>query len=221
MKEIVCGAPNARAGLTTIYAPIGAYVPGLGVTLVEKPVRGVVSNGMLCSASELELADESDGIQELPPEIPVGTPVAGLFGAEPVIDFEVTPNRPDWLGVAGIARDLAAASVGKLKHFDIAVVRGAFPSPISVRPGRARDVSGLRRSGHSRRQERPVARLAAEASDRHRPALDQPAGRCDQSDRPTTAARPLHVYDLAKLSGTEIVVRAGAGPRPRRARRNI
>ena len=133
MKEIVCGAPNARAGLTTIYAPIGAYVPGLGVTLVEKPVRGVVSNGMLCSASELELSDESAGIQELPPEIPVGTPVAGLFGAEPVIDFEVTPNRPDWLGVAGIARDLAAASVGKLKHFDIAVVRGAFPSPISVR----------------------------------------------------------------------------------------
>src|SRR5689334_16400994 len=66
MKEIVCGAPNARAGLTTIYAPIGAYVPGLGVTLVEKPVRGVVSNGMLCSASELELSDESDGIQELP-----------------------------------------------------------------------------------------------------------------------------------------------------------
>ncbi|MFN3353427.1 MAG: YtpR family tRNA-binding protein, partial [Brevundimonas sp.] len=66
VKEIVCGAPNARAGLTTIYAPTGAYVPGLGVTLVEKPVRGVVSNGMLCSASELELADESDGILELP-----------------------------------------------------------------------------------------------------------------------------------------------------------
>ena len=65
-KEIVCGAPNARAGLTTIYAPIGAYVPGLGVTLVEKPVRGVVSNGMLCSASELETASESDGIMELP-----------------------------------------------------------------------------------------------------------------------------------------------------------
>ena len=64
-KEIVCGAPNARAGLTTIYAPIGAYVPGLGVTLVEKPVRGVVSNGMMCSASELEVAEESDGILEL------------------------------------------------------------------------------------------------------------------------------------------------------------
>src|ERR1700710_1131731 len=65
-KEIVCGAPNPRAGLTTIYAPIGAYVPGLGVTLVEKPVRGVVSNGMMCSAKELEVAEESDGILELP-----------------------------------------------------------------------------------------------------------------------------------------------------------
>ena len=85
-KEIVCGAPNARAGITVVYAPIGAYVPGLGVTLVEKPVRGVVSLGMLCSASELELADESDGIQELPPEIPVGTPVAGLWLAGDYLD---------------------------------------------------------------------------------------------------------------------------------------
>ncbi|MFY7976872.1 MAG: YtpR family tRNA-binding protein, partial [Brevundimonas sp.] len=106
MKEIVCGAPNARAGLVTIYAPIGAYVPGLGVTLVEKPVRGVVSNGMLCSAAELELADESDGILELADDLAVGAPAAAVFGVEPVIDFEVTPNRPDWLGVAGIARDL-------------------------------------------------------------------------------------------------------------------
>src|SRR5690606_26255552 len=132
MKEIVCGAPNARAGLTTIYAPIGAYVPGLGVTLVEKPVRGVVSNGMLCSGAELELADDSDGILELSDELQVGAPAAGVFGAEPVIDFEVTPNRPDWLGVAGIARDLAAAGLGKLTTPEIAPVAGAFDSPVSV-----------------------------------------------------------------------------------------
>ena len=124
LKEIVCGAPNARAGLTTIYAPIGAYVPGLGVTLVEKPVRGVVSNGMLCSAAELELADDSDGILELSDDLQVGAPAAGVFGAEPVIDFEVTPNRPDWLGVAGIARDLAAAGLGKLTTPEIAPVAG-------------------------------------------------------------------------------------------------
>jgi phenylalanyl-tRNA synthetase beta chain len=208
LKEIVCGAPNARAGLTTIYAPIGAYVPGLGVTLVEKPVRGVVSNGMLCSASELELADESDGIQELPPEIPVGTPVAGLFGAEPVIDFEVTPNRPDWLGVAGIARDLAAASVGKLKHFDIAVVRGAFPSPITVRletpemcpvfAGRV--IRGVKNGPSPAWLRNRLDAIGLRSINRLVDVTNLIA-----YDR----ARPLHVYDVAKLAGTEIVVRGG------------
>ncbi len=208
MKEIVCGAPNARAGLTTIYAPIGAYVPGLNVTLVEKPVRGVVSNGMLCSASELELSDESDGIQELPPEIPVGTPVAGLFGAEPVIDFEVTPNRPDWLGVAGIARDLAAASVGKLKHFDIAVVRGAFPSPISVRLDApemcpvfaGRVIRGVKNGPSPAWLQKRLTAIGLRSINRLVDVTNLIA-----YDR----ARPLHVYDVAKLSGTEIVVRAG------------
>ena len=208
MKEIVCGAPNARAGLTTIYAPIGAYVPGLGVTLVEKPVRGVVSNGMLCSAAELELADDSDGIQELPPEIPVGTPVAGLFGAEPVIDFEVTPNRPDWLGVTGIARDLAAAGVGKLKHFDIAVVRGAFPSPVSVRieapemcpvfAGRV--IRGVSNGPSPAWLQKRLTAIGLRPINRLVDVTNLIA-----YDR----ARPLHVYDLAKLSGAEIVVRAG------------
>ena len=132
-KEIVCGAPNARAGLTTIYAPIGAYVPGLGVTLVEKPVRGVVSNGMLCSAAEMETAEESDGILELPDSLPVGAPAAEALAQEAVIDFEVTPNRPDWLGVAGIARDLSAAGIGRLKTPAIQPVPGAFPCPITVK----------------------------------------------------------------------------------------
>ncbi|UQV17084.1 phenylalanine--tRNA ligase subunit beta [Brevundimonas albigilva] len=208
MKEIVCGAPNARAGLTTIYAPIGAYVPGLGVTLVEKPVRGVVSNGMLCSAAELELADDSDGIQELPPEIPVGTPVAGLFGAEPVIDFEVTPNRPDWLGVTGIARDLAAAGVGRLKHFDIAVVRGGFPSPVSVRIEASemcpvfagRVIRGVRNGPSPAWLQKRLTAIGLRPINRLVDVTNLIA-----YDR----ARPLHVYDLAKLSGPEIVVRAG------------
>jgi phenylalanyl-tRNA synthetase beta chain len=213
LKEIVCGAPNARAGLTTIYAPIGAYVPGLGVTLVEKPVRGVVSNGMLCSASELELADESDGIQELPPEIPVGTPVAGLFGAEPVIDFEVTPNRPDWLGVAGIARDLAAASVGKLKHFDIAMVRGAFPSPITVRLDApemcpvfaGRVIRGVKNGPSPAWLQKRLTAIGLRSINRLVDVTNLIA-----YDR----ARPLHVYDVAKLVGTEIVVRGGREPGP-------
>jgi phenylalanyl-tRNA synthetase beta chain len=208
LKEIVCGAPNARPGLTTIYAPIGAYVPGLGLTLAEKPVRGVVSHGMLCSASELELADDSDGIQELPPEIPVGTPVAGLFGAEPVIDFEVTPNRPDWLGVAGIARDLAAASAGTLKHFDIAVVRGAFPSPISVRLDApemcpvfaGRVIRGVKNGPSPAWLQKRLTAIGLRSINRLVDVTNLIA-----YDR----ARPLHVYDLAKLSGTEIVVRSG------------
>ncbi|ADK99805.1 phenylalanine--tRNA ligase subunit beta [Brevundimonas subvibrioides] len=208
MKEIVCGAPNARAGLTTIYAPIGAWVPGLGVTLVEKPVRGVVSNGMLCSASELQLADESDGIQELPPEIPVGTPVAKLFGAEPVIDFEVTPNRPDWLGVAGIARDLAAAGVGTLKHFDIAVVRGAYPCPISVRLDApemcpvfaGRVIRGVSNGPSPAWLQTRLQAIGLRSINRLVDVTNLIA-----YDR----ARPLHVYDVGKLVGTEIVVRAG------------
>ncbi|MBX9708939.1 MAG: phenylalanine--tRNA ligase subunit beta [Caulobacteraceae bacterium] len=208
MKEIVCGAPNARVGLTTIYAPIGAYVPGLGVTLVDKPVRGVVSNGMLCSASELQLADESDGIQELPPEIPVGTPVAKLFGAEPVIDFEVTPNRPDWLGVTGIARDLAAAGLGTLKDYEIASVRGGFPCPVSVRieapelcpvfAGRL--IRGVKNGPSPEWLQRRLTSIGLRSINRLVDVTNLIA-----YDR----ARPLHVYDAGKLVGSEIVVRGG------------
>jgi phenylalanyl-tRNA synthetase beta chain len=211
-KEIVCGAPNARAGLTTIYAPIGAYVPGLGVTLVEKPVRGVVSNGMLCSASELELAPDSfgssDGILELADDLAVGTPAAGVFGAEPVIDFEVTPNRPDWLGVAGIARDLAAASLGQLKTPSILPVPGTFPSPISVRieapemcpvfAGRL--IRGVKNGPSPEWLQRRLTAIGLRSINRLVDVTNLVAyDRC----------RPLHVYDAARLVGNEIVVRGG------------
>jgi phenylalanyl-tRNA synthetase beta chain len=132
-KEIVCGAPNARAGLTTIYASIGTYIPGTGITLEPRPVRGVISNGMLCSAAELQTAEESDGILELDDALPVGAPAAQALGLEAVIDFEVTPNRPDWLGVAGIARDLAAADVGRFKDNWPEPIPGAFKCPIEIR----------------------------------------------------------------------------------------
>ena len=95
-KEIVCGAPNARAGLVTIYAPLGTYIPGSGITLEARPVRGVVSNGMLCSGAELQVDTDGDGILELPETLDVGTSAAQALGLdEAVIDFEVTPNRPD------------------------------------------------------------------------------------------------------------------------------
>ena len=208
MKEIVCGAPNARAGLTTIYAPIGAYVPGLGVTLVEKPVRGVVSNGMLCSASELELSDESDGILDLADDLTVGTPAAGVFGAEPVIDFEVTPNRADWLGVAGIARDLAAASLGELTTPPITPVAGTFPSPISVRIAApemcpvfaGRLIRGVKNGPSPEWLQRRLTAIGLRSINRLVDVTNLVAyDRC----------RPLHVYDRAKLVGSEIVVRAG------------
>lgn len=207
-KEIVCGAPNARPGLTTIYAPIGAYVPGLGVTLVEKPVRGVVSHGMLCSASELELAEDSDGIQELDNSLSVGTPVAGVFGAEPVIDFEVTPNRPDWLGVDGIARDLAAASAGNLITPAIEAAPGQGPCPISVRleapqmcpvfAGRV--IRGVKNGPSPQWLQHRLTAIGLRPIN----ALVDITNLISY-DR----ARPLHVYDLAKLSGDEIVVRGG------------
>src|SRR5690606_37293480 len=134
MLEIVCGAPNARAGLVTAFAPIGTYVPGLDVTLEARPVRGVVSNGMLCSGAELELGEESDGILELDANLKVGTPVAEALGLnDTVIDIAITPNRPDWLGVYGIARDLAAAGLGRLRDGSVAPVEGDFESPVGIR----------------------------------------------------------------------------------------
>jgi tRNA-binding EMAP/Myf-like protein len=208
-KEIVCGAPNARPGLTTVYAPIGAYVPGLGVTLVEKPVRGVVSNGMLCSGSELEADDGSEGILELSNDLAVGTPASQALGLEAVIDFEVTPNRPDWLGVAGIARDLAAAGVGTLKDLSIAPVPGTFPCPIAIKVDgetcpvfAGRLIKGVKNG--------PSPKWLA---DRLKAIGLRPINilvditNLISYDR----ARPLHVYDAAKLVGTVIEARLGHG----------
>jgi phenylalanyl-tRNA synthetase beta chain len=207
-KEIVCGAPNARAGLTTVYAPIGAYVPGLGVTLVEKPVRGVVSNGMLCSASELETASEADGIMELPDSLAVGTPVAAALGLEAVIDFEVTPNRPDWLGVVGIARDLAAAGLGKLKDVSVAPVPGKFANPVAIRLDGSDACLAF-----SGRLIRGVKNGPSPAWLQQRllsVGLRPISTLVDITNLITyDRARPLHVYDAAKLTGGFLEARLG------------
>ena len=116
--EVVCGAPNAKTGMIGVFAPIGSYIPGTRITLEAKPVRGVVSQGMLVSERELELSDDHEGIIELAPELAgkVGQRYADVLGlADPVIEVKLTPNRPDCTGVRGIARDLAAAGLGKLK----------------------------------------------------------------------------------------------------------
>jgi len=132
-QQIVCGAPNARAGIKVAYAPVGAYVPGIDVTLSKAKIRGVESFGMMCSVRELEMGDDHDGIIEAPADAAVGAPVAQVMGHnDPVIDFEVTPNRPDTNGVNGVARDLAAAGLGRLITPSPAPVEGGFVSPVTV-----------------------------------------------------------------------------------------
>ena len=206
-KEIVCGAPNARAGLTTIYAPLGAYVPGSGITLEARPVRGVVSNGMLCSGRELEVADEADGIVELSDSLAVGLPAAEAFGLEAVIDFEVTPNRPDWLGVVGIARDLAAAGLGRLKDPSVAPVPGKGPTPIEIRVNgdecpifAGRLIKGVKNGPSPAWLQRKLTAVGL----RPISALVDITNLMSY-DR----CRPLHVYDAARLTGGVIEARLG------------
>ncbi|MBM3540789.1 MAG: phenylalanine--tRNA ligase subunit beta, partial [Alphaproteobacteria bacterium] len=139
--QVVCGAPNAKTGMKGVFAPSGARIPGTGIDLKASVIRGVESQGMLCSEREMGLSDEHDGIIELPADAPVGAPFAALMGLDdPVIELAITPNRGDCLGVHGIARDLAAAGVGRLKTFDAEAVKGTFESPIRWRrdlPGEA------------------------------------------------------------------------------------
>ena len=131
--QVVCGAPNARAGLVGVFGAPGAVVPANGMVLKVAAIRGVESNGMMCSVRELELGDEHDGIIELPEDAPVGASFAGYAGIDdPVFDVAVTPNRQDCMGVRGIARDLAAAGLGTLKPLQVPD-RGQLPLPIEIR----------------------------------------------------------------------------------------
>ncbi len=131
--QVVCGAPNARAGMKGIFAPAGSTVPGTQLLLKATNIRGVASNGMLCSEREMGLTDEHTGIIDLPLDTPLGMPMAKVFGLDdPVIEIKLTPNRGDCLGVRGIARDLAAAGLGKLKPYAVPHVKGSFKSPIGV-----------------------------------------------------------------------------------------
>ena len=129
--QVVCGAPNARTGMKGVFAPAGTHIPGTGLDLKKGVIRGQDSNGMLCSEREMGLSDEHEGIIDLPDDAPVGEPFADWLGLnDPVIEIAITPNRQDALGVHGIARDLAAAGIGRLKPFDAAPVAGRFDSPL-------------------------------------------------------------------------------------------
>lgn len=206
-QQIVCGAPNARAGINIAFAPVGTYVPGIDTTLTKAKIRGVESFGMLCSARELELGEDHDGIMELP-DAPVGTPISDVLGLDdPVIDFEVTPNRPDTNGVDGVARDLAAAGLGTLKDTAPQPVPGAFAQPVPVKTDDAEACPAF------------ASRLIRGVKNGPSPEWLQAKLRA-VGLRPINAlvdvtnylsydrARPLHVYDAAKLTGT---VRARMG----------
>src|SRR4051812_28436628 len=132
--QVVCGAPNARTGMKGVFAPPGTHIPGTGLDLKAGTIRGEASNGMLCSARELGLGTDHDGIIELPEDAPIGMSFAKYRNLDdPIIEIKVTPDRADCLGVRGIARDLAAAGVGTLKPFAPKHLSGTFKSPIQWR----------------------------------------------------------------------------------------
>lgn len=132
--DVVCGAPNVYEGMKTVFADIGTFVPGLNTTLKKAEIRGIPSHGMLCSAQELLLGGDASGIMDLPKDVKVGERLIDYLGlTDPVIDVSVTPNRPDWLAVRGIARDLAAKQLGTLKPMPVMPLPiASFKSPIKV-----------------------------------------------------------------------------------------
>ncbi len=209
--QVVCGAPNARAGMLGVFGAPGAYVPGSDLTLKVAAIRGVESRGMMCSIRELELGDEHDGIIELPAEAPVGASYAQWAGLDdPVIEVNVTPNRQDCMGVHGIARDLAAAGLGRLKPIEVEDVAGAFPCPVEIRADDAEGCPAF------------YGRVVRNVRNGQSPAwLQQRLKSVGQ--RPISAlvdmtnyvmlsyGRPLHVYDLAKLQGAVVARRAKDG----------
>jgi phenylalanyl-tRNA synthetase beta chain len=134
LVQVVCGAPNARTGMTGIFAAPGSHIPGINVDLEVGVIRGVKSAGMLLSERELMISDNHEGIIDLDGDFAVGTPAAAALGLDdPVIHVSVTPNRPDALGVYGIARDLAAKGLGRLAPLKVEKVAGGYDSPVSVR----------------------------------------------------------------------------------------
>ena len=131
--QVVCGAPNASAGMKGVFAPSGCRIPGTGLDLKDTVIRGIESRGMLCSEREMGLSDDHEGIIELPGDSPVGASFAGLAGLDdPVLDIAVTPDRGDCFSVRGIARDLAAAGLGVMKPLDTSPYRGTYESPLDI-----------------------------------------------------------------------------------------
>ncbi len=204
--QVVCGAPNARTGMKAIFAPSGTHIPGTDLTLKPTKIRGIESNGMLVSEREMGLSDEHGGIIDVPAAAEIGRPIAEVLGLDdPVIEIAITPNRPDCLGVRGVARDLAAAGLGTLKPDPLAPVKGSFPCPIPIdlkfAPGSedacpvfaGRVVRGVKNGPSPDWMQRRLRAIGL----RPISALVDVTNYISY-DR----GRPLHVYDAAKISGT-------------------
>ncbi|MEZ5681171.1 MAG: phenylalanine--tRNA ligase subunit beta [Erythrobacter sp.] len=208
--QVVCGAPNARAGMKGVLGLPGAVVPANGMELRKSAIRGVESNGMMCSVRELELGDEHDGIIELPEDAPVGTSFAEYSDASPVFDVAITPNRPDCMGVYGIARDLAAAGLGTFKPIEIPAIEAKGSCPVEIRTDDPEGCPAF--------YGRVIKGVANGASPEWMQRRLKAAGQ-----RPISAVvditnymmlafgRPAHAYDLAKLSGAVVARRASNG----------
>ena len=214
--QVVCGAPNARAGMKGVFAAAGTTIPRSGMLLKKTVIRGAESNGMLCSAYEMGLSDDHEGIIELPADAPVGQPFAAVLGLDdPMLDVNVLPNRADCLGVRGIARDLAAAGLGRLKPRVVAPVPGKFSSPVTVT---------LALGDHPEACPLFVGRLIRGV--RNGPSPEWLQRRLTSIGlRPISALvditnfftidvdRPLHVFDAGKLKGGLTVSLARGGER--------
>jgi phenylalanyl-tRNA synthetase beta chain len=209
--QIVCGAPNARAGMIGVLGLPGDYVPGIDVTLAVGNIRGVESRGMMCSERELELSDSHDGIIDLPADAPVGTSFAAYAKLDdPVIEINLTPNRPDCTSIHGIARDLAAAGLGTLKTLPIEPVKGKDLCPVRVTieapelcPGFAlRLVRGVKNGPSPKWMQ-----------DRLKAIGLRPINALVDITNYVTfdRGRPLHVFDAAKVAGNLVIRRARDG----------
>ena len=212
--QVVCGAPNARTGMKGVFAPVGAFIPGKNVTLAVGKIRDVESRGMLVSEFELQISDNHEGIIELPDDAPVGTSYAAYAGLDdPVIEINLTPNRGDGTGVHGIARDLAAADMGKFKDPAVKPVKGEFACPVQVTldfgatpslcPAFAlRLVRGVNNAPSPAWLQKRLAAIGLRPIN----AL------VDITNFITfDRGRPLHVFDAAKVRGNLTVRRARAG----------
>ena len=212
--QVVCGAPNARTDMIGVFSPPGTFIPGKNITLSVGKIRGVESHGMLVSEAELLISDDHEGIIDLPADAPVGKPYAQWAGIDdPVIEINLTPNRPDCTGVAGIARDLAAAGIGKLKDRTPKRITGAFPCPVSVTldfgatpslcPGFAlRLVKGVKNGTSPDWLQHKLTAIGL-----------RPINMLVDITNLITFdwGRPLHVFDAAKVSGNLVVRRGRTG----------